>query len=253
MIVALPPALLNRIAFAPPLPPDKLSIIQRAPLGYRLIKTVTYYPRPYWRPLGLSGQAVSDTGVIDYCLDDTKPDGGHPALMGFVALERAKDFLRLSKEERMKAVAKFYAETFRCPQLTQPIAYEDKDWSEDEYSGGCVTFYPPGALTGAGGGPELRQAWGRVRWGGRRRRGAWVGYMDGAGVGGGERAAREVLREMGRGEVREGQGERWLDEGEVGGKWVEGVLPSVGVDSVGGCYCCTFNCLVLLVGCLILI
>lgn len=30
----------------------------------------------------------------------------------------------------------------------QPVHYEEKNWCEEEYSGGCyTTYYPPGILT----------------------------------------------------------------------------------------------------------
>ena len=48
MISAVPLALLNRIEFDPPLPGHKIQMIQRMPMG-SIIKTITYYKKPYWR------------------------------------------------------------------------------------------------------------------------------------------------------------------------------------------------------------
>lgn len=34
------------------------------------------------------------------------------------------------------------------PFVCQPVHYEEKNWSEEEYSGGCYTaYFPPGILT----------------------------------------------------------------------------------------------------------
>ena len=33
---------------------------------------------------GLSGELLSTDGIITYAVDDTKPDGSHPAIMGYV-------------------------------------------------------------------------------------------------------------------------------------------------------------------------
>ncbi len=35
-----------------------------------------------------------------YCMDDTKQDGSHPAIMAFVLADKSWDFTRLSCEER---------------------------------------------------------------------------------------------------------------------------------------------------------
>ncbi len=53
------------------------------PMG-SVIKTVTYYEDAWWREHGLSGVLIanSDSGPVYVTLDDTKPDGSYPALMG---------------------------------------------------------------------------------------------------------------------------------------------------------------------------
>ena len=52
LIMAIPPSLLNRIEFSPPLAPTKLQLIQRVPMG-SIIKTTMYYETPFWRDLGI--------------------------------------------------------------------------------------------------------------------------------------------------------------------------------------------------------
>ncbi len=34
---------------------------------------------------GLSGELLSTDGIITYAVDDTKPDGSHPSVMGYVS------------------------------------------------------------------------------------------------------------------------------------------------------------------------
>jgi monoamine oxidase len=79
----MPQALLNQISFDPPLPSLKNQLIQRIPMG-SVIKTLTFYDHAFWREKGLNGVAIadSDSGPVQAVLDDTKPDGSHPALMG---------------------------------------------------------------------------------------------------------------------------------------------------------------------------
>ncbi|KAI8478086.1 hypothetical protein Bbelb_441850 [Branchiostoma belcheri] len=50
-----------------------------------------------------SGEAQSDIGPVMYCVDDTKPDGSHPAITGFIVAGHARDVCEMSPEERMAA------------------------------------------------------------------------------------------------------------------------------------------------------
>ena len=82
-ISAVPLALLNRIEFRPALDARKLQLVQSVPMG-SCVKTMTYYDKAYWRRGGVSGGAATDDLVTVWCIDDTKPDGSAPCLLGFV-------------------------------------------------------------------------------------------------------------------------------------------------------------------------
>jgi len=82
-ISAVPLPLLNRVEFQPALSARKIQLIQAMPMG-SCVKTMTYYDKPYWRRAGISGQSASDSGVTVWCIDDTKPDGFAPCIVGFV-------------------------------------------------------------------------------------------------------------------------------------------------------------------------
>jgi monoamine oxidase len=102
----------------------------------------------------------------------------------------------MTRDERRKAIAVHYAEKFQCPELLHPINYVEKNWCEDEYSGGCyVSTFPPGVLTQFG--PEIRRPFQRVYIAGTESATYWAGYMEGA-IQSGERAAREILNATGR-------------------------------------------------------
>ncbi|GIX94255.1 amine oxidase B, partial [Caerostris extrusa] len=76
------------------------------------------------------------------------------------------------------------------------IHYEEKNWMEDEYAGGCyTTVYAPGFFTRYG--KVLREPIGKLHFAGTETATHWSGYMDGA-VEAGERAAREILCKMGK-------------------------------------------------------
>ena len=143
----------------------------------------------------------------------------------------------LSAEDRKKALAEQYARMFDSPEMRHPVNYVEKNWAEEEYSGGCyVSHFPPGILTSFG--DELRKPSGRVFYAGTETATYWSGYMEGA-IEAGERAAREVLHAIGRID----QSEIWQDE-RASPDWpelpmepsfIQKCLPSVPTAVVGLC------------------
>ncbi|KAK2560863.1 Amine oxidase [flavin-containing] A [Acropora cervicornis] len=164
--------------------------IQRIPMG-SIIKTITFYKRPFWREKGLAGYFNSDKGPVEEGYDDTKPDGSHPAIMGFILADRAREVTSLSKSERQKLVCQQYAKIFDSKEALEPVLYLEKNWMADEFAGGCyVGTFPPGVLTSYG--KELRVPFGRIHFAGTITATLWAGYMEGA-VESGERVALEVI------------------------------------------------------------
>lgn len=77
-----------------------------------------------------------------------------------------------------------------------PIHYEEKCWAEEQYSGGCyATVWQPGLLTTHG--KVLRKPVGKMYFAGTETAIWWSCYMEGA-VSSGERAAREIMSDMGK-------------------------------------------------------
>ncbi|XP_019644071.1 PREDICTED: amine oxidase [flavin-containing] B-like isoform X1 [Branchiostoma belcheri] len=194
VISAVPPCLLHGILFEPSLPALKMQMIQRMPMG-SMIKTVTYYETAFWKEEGFSGTALSDKGPVNGCMDDTKPDGSHPAIVGFISSTHARELCEMSPEQRKQAVCKHYAEIFQCPEFLHPVNYVELDWSAETFSGGYGANLGPGVLTSYG--RELRKPFCQVYFAGTETAVKWSGYMDGA-VEAGERAARQVLHAMGK-------------------------------------------------------
>jgi len=120
----------------------------------------------------------------------------------------------VTTEERKQALAEQYARMFDSPEMRHPVNYIEKDWTEEEYSGGCyVSHFPPGVLTSLG--DVIREPSGRIVYAGTETATYWSGYMEGA-VQAGERAAREILHAMGRTD----ESESWKDE-EISPEWPE--------------------------------
>ena len=195
VIVAIPPVLAGRIRYAPRLPADARALLRSAPPGH-LIKAEAIYDRPFWRDAGLSGQVISDTGPADSTFDNSPPDGSIGILFGFIGGNEARKFARLSRRERRDAMLRQFV-VYVGEQARSPREYFDFDWSKERWTRGCPTaLFGPRVLTRYG--RALGRPAGRVHFAGTETADHWAGYMDGA-VRSGERAARAVLAQLGRG------------------------------------------------------
>ncbi|OWF56714.1 amine oxidase [flavin-containing]-like [Mizuhopecten yessoensis] len=209
VISAVPLPLQSKITFDPPLPTLRNQMIQRVPMG-SVIKTFTYYSKPFWREQGYCGSAMidDDDSIINYTLDDVKPEGGKPALMSFVLADKAKKLCNLTAEDRKQRISEMYSKVFKTEKALHPIHYEEHNWLAEQWSGGCYTvMMPPGFLTKFG--KEMRRPFDRIHFAGTETATAWSGYMDGA-IQAGERSAREILHRLGK--ISENQ--IWITEPE---------------------------------------
>jgi monoamine oxidase len=192
VIIAIPPHLAGRIEYDPLLPPKRDQLTQRLGFG-ALIKVEAFYPKPWWRDLGLSGAAVSDTGPAKTTFDVSPKDGSIGGLLGFVGGDEARRYTGRPKALR-HAVLRNFVTYFGSDKALHPTTVLIKDWNRERWTGGCPTaLAPPGTLTEYG--RHLRKPIGRIHWAGTETSDYWHGYMDGA-VRAGERAAREVSGQL---------------------------------------------------------
>ncbi len=188
VVVAVPPPLAARIAFAPRLPPARSRLHARLRLG-DVVKFAVVYPRPFWREEGLTGQAFSVRGPVHTVYDDSPPGATAGVLVGFFEGGDARRFAGPRPAARREEVLGCLSAWFGRGALDRP-AYLDKDWSVDAWSrGGYGARFAPGQWTSFG--AALREPVGRLHWAGSETSPVWNGYMEGA-VRSGERAAREV-------------------------------------------------------------
>ncbi|XP_072270304.1 amine oxidase [flavin-containing]-like [Pyxicephalus adspersus] len=145
---------------------------------------------------------------IGFTLDDTKPDGSAPAIIGFILSRKASQLANLNKEERKRKICEYYSKVMGTEEALHPVHYEEKDWCKEQYSGGCYTaYFPPGIMTQFG--SVIRTPVGRLYFAGTETATEWSGYMEGA-IQAGERAAREVMCKMGL----IGEDQIWVPEPE---------------------------------------
>ncbi|MEA2389507.1 MAG: monoamine oxidase, partial [Thermoleophilaceae bacterium] len=193
VIVAVPPPLAGRIRYQPKLPNNRDQLTQRMPMG-TLIKVEVFYPKPFWRGDGLTGQGLSDEGPISATFDISPPDDARPGiLMGFVGGDRARLFQSQPAKVRRARIIDELVKLFG-PQAAKPSEYLEFSWVKEKWTRGCpVSVLGPGTLVGFG--SAIRKPAGRIHWAGTETSTYWCGYLDGA-VRSGERAAHEVLAEI---------------------------------------------------------
>lgn len=192
-IVAIPPTLAGRVAYAPALPARRDGLSQRMAQG-SVVKCMAVYERPFWRDRGLSGAVTSVSGPVSVGFDNSPPDGTPGVLLGFLEGRAARDAADLPKEQRRELVADCFGKLFG-PEAADPIDYVDRAWGADEWSRGCYGgFMTPGGWTDYG--RALREPIGPIHWAGAETALVWNGYMDGA-IGSGQEAAAAAHAALG--------------------------------------------------------
>lgn len=198
LICAISPHLWLKIHHEPALPSGKNLLAQRSPMG-QVAKVILYYERAFWKesPHNYSGcfmfdaQDTRSRHPVILTLDETKQDGSHPAIIGFVNARGWHEMRDKSNQEIGKILANSYKEMTNLNEFLNFIRVERFDWTSEQYSGGCYTStHCVNTLTKFG--PYLRQPFGRIYYAGTETAIKWSGYMDGA-ISAGKRAAREIL------------------------------------------------------------
>jgi putrescine oxidase len=152
VVVAVPPNLVRRIAFQPPLPIWRAKLHDALTQGH-VIKVLAVYPTPFWRLMGLSGEgfAPHSCSAIKEIYDNTPPSGQPgvicsflvgdaavraAALPGGVGASHFRDMVLLNLAAFLGACAHNADAVLAC------------DWSAEEWTGGgyCGTFGLGGVL-----------------------------------------------------------------------------------------------------------
>lgn len=184
LILALSPSQAARIAFDPCLPSEKADLLAAWPTGGSGVKAFAAYEKPFWRSDGLSGNIYNFGGAFSWAAD-ASPDDGSLGVLGTLALAEPGQ----CPQRRRDATLAEFARSFG-PEALTPIDWVEMDWSQEEYTRGCVSPLAPGTLTRHG--TALRAGTGALTWAGTETATVWTGYMDGA-LRAGRRAAEEVV------------------------------------------------------------
>lgn len=189
VIVAMSPPVAARITYSPPLAPERQELMKRMFMGNEG-KMNAIYKKPFWRELGLSGEALSATGTVRATFDASPADASYGAILGFIGAEQMKELDNATEAEIQTLVKRDYVRYFG-PQAADAEEWVLVRWDNEEYSlGGPTALAGPNMLTRLG--AALRKPCGGIHWAGTETSDYWIGYMDGA-IRSGERVAREIL------------------------------------------------------------
>ncbi len=133
VLLAMPPRLIEHsIEFFPALP-QTLAQQWRSTATWMAphAKYIAIYETPFWRTLGLSGEARSARGPMGEIHDASMP-GGSAALFGFLGVS-ARDRQRVSEDDLRAHCRAQFARLFGSRAAT-PVTEAIKDWALDPYT-----------------------------------------------------------------------------------------------------------------------
>jgi monoamine oxidase len=161
VLLAMSPRLaVSSIQFSPPLPPAKAALAQHMVPG-SVVKVICVYSEAFW--------LHTDTSEVGTCsLPSLYPVHnffhatveGLPALVGLITGDAAKRHALQSPEERRQSVLDeinflFTPDKSKDQPPPRPIAYVEKDWASEEFSGGCFAcLFRPNSFVKSG--PHLK-------------------------------------------------------------------------------------------------
>lgn len=193
VIAALPPRLLAKISFSPPIDPATAQHWQDTPTWMAPhAKFFAMYDRPFWRDAGLSGTAQSFVGPLGEIHDATTASG-KAALFGFPSVgadARAALGEAAFSHACLVQLARLYG-----PPALHPRAALFKDWAADPLTASADDRSAGGHPTPSAA-PWITAPWQQhLSLGGSETSETEPGYMAGA-VNAAQRATSEVLRRL---------------------------------------------------------
>ncbi|MGY0158941.1 flavin monoamine oxidase family protein [Edwardsiella tarda] len=155
VVITLPLGVLQRghVTFAPALPADKLSAIQRLGMG-TLNKCYLQFPHIFWPDdIDWLEYISPQPGVWSEWVSFAR--AAHwPVLLGFNAARQGVAMETLS-DQQIVADAMGVLQRLFGPTIPQPLRYQITRWSHDPYSAGSYSYYRTGST------PRDRRALGK--------------------------------------------------------------------------------------------
>lgn len=193
VISTIPPAVLGRVSFSPPLPSGQRRAL-RSLLPGNALKFHAIYPSPIWHDVGLSGVFNADTGLITEAVDNSVPGNGRGVMTFFVYGDDSAALTELPETERQQVLLDELAAIFDDDRYRHPEEFVAFSWEDEPYTGGCFSSsFAVGALHKYG--HILREPFDGLHFAGTETAEIWNGYFEGA-VRSGEREAARVIASL---------------------------------------------------------
>ena len=190
-ILALPPVLISRISYEPPLPRLQQQLHQHLSMGF-VIKVHAVFETPFWREDGYSGTAFSPYELVHEAYDNCYDGDQRGTLVGFVSDEAADAVFRLSPEERKARILESLSHYYG-PKALDTVVYYESDWGSEEWTRGAyAASFDMGGLARYG--ADLRTPVGPIHFSCSDMAGKGYQHVDGAIRVGRETAAAIVGR-----------------------------------------------------------
>ncbi len=178
VVLAMPPRIASNIEFSPTLP--EKSFIEMAAVPTWMAgqaKVVAVFNSPFWRDLGLSGDAMSRIGPLAEIHDASPASGGPYALFGFVGVPPQA---RLDQEALRQAAVAQLNRLFGTG-AAEPEALYIKDWALDPLTSTPLDSRPQHSHPAYGLPVALRGLWeDRLVFAGTEVASHFGGYIEGA-------------------------------------------------------------------------
>jgi len=176
-ICTVPPNLIDRIDFYPPLPTEIGNVKKNLNMG-TTTKVFVRYQNPFWKKDNFSGQSASDLYPMFETYDYSNYDNQFYTMLVFINEELPKLY-KDSVDYFKNEICKRLQILFKSEEALSPIDFWYKDWSDEEYTKGAFfCSSPPGNWTQYG--YNYFKDYDRVLFAGTEQATMFVGYMDGA-------------------------------------------------------------------------
>ena len=176
VILCLPPQLVgSQIRFSPALPSEVTHILPTVQTWMAgAIKFVLEYDQPHWRNKGFSGMLYSHAGIVTEMYDHTNFEENKFGITGFLNGGAASYPHEVRKEFVLKQLSSLFG-----PEMSQPVRYFDKVWTDEFISAGNQIIQRPHQNNGH---PLLQQNYmnGKLCFSGTETSTQFSGYMEGA-------------------------------------------------------------------------
>ncbi|MEO9781262.1 MAG: FAD-dependent oxidoreductase [Sedimentitalea sp.] len=177
-VLALPPRLAAQITYAPALPNTSMEAMhQTATWMAGHAKAVAIYDRPFWREVGLSGNAMSRLGPLAEIHDASPAQGGPYALFGFLGVPpQARNDEHALRQHILSQLTRLFGS-----QAATPLSLSIKDWAIDPFTANAQDQQPLYAHPDYGLPATLCGLWdGKLIFGGTEVAQQFGGYLEGA-------------------------------------------------------------------------